>query len=63
MNKFYLHHLTGPSALPGMRPAPLKSWQLGSECELQNEMFGDLEKLFYVRSSAQECGLVAKSPN
>ena len=24
MNKFYLHHLTGPSALPGTRPAPPK---------------------------------------
>ena len=34
-----------------------------SESELQNEMFGDLEKLFYVRSWAQECGLVAKCPN
>ena len=25
-----------------------------SECELQNEMFGDLEELFYVWSWAQE---------
>ena len=24
MNKFYLHHLTGPSALPGTCPAPPK---------------------------------------
>ena len=31
MNKFYLHHLTGPSALLGMHPAPLKSWQLGHQ--------------------------------
>ena len=29
--KFYLHRLTGPSALPGMHPAPPESWQLGHQ--------------------------------